>query len=419
MEDTIKKEVAEIIEKQVAEKTAEKMAAIEKELNEAKEKASKLEKDIELQVEITKKLGEAKKEETKVNPIRKALEAKADELKALKGKGGKVIMKTVGEITRANVSSLAPFYSTDTEINMYPLRQPFLRNLINVGTATGAYHQWYEQAAGEGDAGMTDEGTPKSQRDQDWTLASAPVQKITAFTKVTEEALEDVPFMEDAINTDLLRKLALYEDAQILAGSGTGTPTQLKGILEYSTAFSVTNSVNAEFYQLIPNANKLDVLRTAIAIIGKSFGVANVICLHPSDVALLDMEKTPTGNYVLPPFTTADGTKFRGCMIVENTGITAGKFLVMDSAVVNYKVRKDATLAVGYDDDDFTNNRITIRAELRGVLYVKANDTGKIVDGTFATCIAMLNGTAPSLNVSITSPLNDDGDAVVMEEKTA
>lgn len=419
MEDTIKKEVTEIIEKQVAEKTAEKMTAIEKELNEAKEKATKLEKEIELQVEITKKLGEAKKEETKVNTIRKALEEKADELKALKGKGGKVIMKEVGTIARTNVSSLAPFYSTDTDINMYPLRQPFLRNLINVGTATGAYHQWYEQGAGEGDAGMTDEGTPKTQRDQDWTLASAPVQKITAFTKVTEEALEDVPFMEDAINTDLLRKLALYEDAQILAGSGTGTPTQLKGILEYSTAFSVTSGVNAEFYQKIPNANKLDVLRTAIAIIGKSFGVANVICLHPSDVALLDMEKTPTGNYVLPPFTTADGTKFRGCMIVENTGITAGKFLVMDSTVVNYKVRKDATLAVGYDDDDFTNNRITIRAELRGVLYVKANDTGKIVDGTFATCITMLNGTAPSLNVSVTSPLNQAGDAVVMEEKTA
>jgi HK97 family phage major capsid protein len=249
-------------------------------------------------------------------------------------------------------------------------------------------------------------------------LKTATVQKITAYTKVTEEALEDIPFMEDAIRTDLIQKLMLYEDAQILAGSGTGTPTQLKGILEFATAFNVTDSVNAEFYHKIQDANDLDVLRIAIALVAKAHGSPNYICLNPADVALMDVTKTTNGAYILPPFTTADGTKFKGCTIIENTGITAGTFLVMDSSKVNYKVRKDYDLAVGYDDDDFTNNRITIRAELRGVLYVKGNDTGCVIDGTFATCKAMITSGAATQNVAIVSPLNEDLDAVQMEEKT-
>jgi hypothetical protein len=132
----------------------------------------------------------------------------------------------------------------------------------------------------------------------------------------------------------------------------------------------------------------------------------------------MDLTKTTNGSYILPPFTTADGTNFKGCRIIENMGITAGTFLVMDSSKVNYKLRKDAVLAVGYDDDDFTNNRITIRAELRGVLYVKGNDVGCVVDGTFATCIAMITSGAATQNVAITAPLNSAKDAVQMEEKT-
>jgi len=404
--------------KEETKESKEQVVSLQKELTELKEALKAAQEEAKEHTELIAKLGAEKKTTEKTNKLEVILKENADKLKAIKGVGGKVIIKDVGDITRANVDSLAPFYSTDTDINMYPARKPFLRNIINVGTATGAVHQWYEQGAGEGDAGMTDENTPKNQRDQDWALKTAAVQKITAYTKVTEEALEDIPFMEDAIRTDLMQKLMLYEDAQILAGSGTDTPTQLKGILEFATAFNVTNSVNAEFYHKIQDANDLDVLRIAIALVAKAHGSPNYICLNPADVALMDVTKTTNGAYILPPFTTADGTKFKGCTIIENTGITAGTFLVMDSMKVNYKVRKDYDLAVGYDDDDFTNNRITIRAELRGVLYVKGNDTGCIIKGTFANCKAMITSGAATQNVAIVSPLNEDLDAVQMEEKT-
>jgi hypothetical protein len=51
-------------------------------------------------------------------------------------------------------------------------------------------------------------------------------------------------------------------------------------------------------------------------------------------------------------------------------------------------------------------------------LYVKGNDTGCIIKGTFANCKAMITSGAATQNVAIVSPLNDDLDAVQMEEKT-
>ena len=402
--------------KEETKESKEQVVLLQKELTELKEALKAAQEEAKEHTELIAKLGAEKKTTEKTNKLEVILKENADKLKAIKGVGGKVIMKTVGTISRGNVDDYSPFYSLDTEVNQYPSRKPFLRDILNVGTATGAVHQWYEQQAGEGDAGSTEEGKPKSQRDQDWLLKTAAVEKITAYTKVTEEALEDIPFMEDAIRTDLMQKLMLKEDSQIL--SGNGTPPQMKGILEFATAFSVTDSVNAEFYQKIQDANDLDVLRIAIALVAKAHGSPNYICLNPADVALMDVTKTTNGAYILPPFTTADGTNFKGCRIIENMGITAGTFLVMDSSKVNYKLRKDAVLAVGYDDDDFTNNRITIRAELRGVLYVKGNDTGCIIKGTFADCKAMITSGAATQNVAIVSPLNDDLDAVQMEEKT-
>jgi len=408
-----KKNIEQTIEQKVVEKTAETLKSMV-------ERLDKTEKELEEKTETIKKLGEERKETkeipvvTVVDAFLKALKENVDAIKGIKGKASMMNLtcKTVGDITRANVSSLTPFYNLDTEINLYPQRKPFLRNIINVGSVTGPGYGWYEEGAGEGDAGMTDENTPKNKRDKDWTWATMPVQKITDFTKVSEEALEDISFIEDAIRTDLMNKLALKEDAMILSGSGTGTPTQLKGILTYATAFSVTNSVNPEFYLKVQGANELDVLRTAISIIAKSQGTANVICLNPADVALMDMQKTANGAYILPPFTTADGTKFRGCYIIENTGITAGTFLVMDSTKSNYKIRKDTTLAIGYDADDFTNNRITIRGELRGVHFIKANDVGCFIYGTFTACIAMITSGVGVQGVSILSPLNEAETAI-------
>ena len=96
----------------------EQVVLLQKELTELKEALKAAQEEAKEHTELIAKLGTEKKTTEKTNKLEVILKENADKLKAIKGVGGKVIIKTVGDITRANVDSLAPFYSTDTEINL-------------------------------------------------------------------------------------------------------------------------------------------------------------------------------------------------------------------------------------------------------------------------------------------------------------
>jgi len=48
-------------------------------------------------------------------------------------------------------------------------------------------------------------------------------------------------------------------------------------------------------------------------------------------------------------------------------------------------------MSVGYENDDFTRNMVTILCEARLVSYIKGNDTGAFVESDIATDIALIN----------------------------
>jgi hypothetical protein len=79
-----------------------------------------------------------------------------------------------------------------------------------------------------------------------------------------------------------------------------------------------------------------------------------------------------------------------GVRIVENTGITAGDFLIMDGTKSSVFTRESMSIEVGFDSDDFTKNLRTVRAEWRGLNRIKGNDDTAFVTGTFSTAKAAL-----------------------------
>jgi HK97 family phage major capsid protein len=113
--------------------------------------------------------------------------------------------------------------------------------------------------------------------------------------------------------------------------------------------------------------------------------------LHPSDVAAIQLTKSTTGEYTYPIFLPTTGEMMiAGLIIVQSNNITAGTFLIGDFSKANVKIREAVNMSVGYVDDDFQRNMVTILCEARLVNYVKANDTGAFIKGVFATCIAAL-----------------------------
>ena len=112
--------------------------------------------------------------------------------------------------------------------------------------------------------------------------------------------------------------------------------------------------------------------------------------MHPTDVTSMELSKDSTGQYIMPPFAAVDGSIVSGIRVVANTGVTIDKFLVGDFSKAGVRFKEGLTINVGYENDDFTKNLVTILAEARLVQRVKSNHYGAFVYGDFSDAITAL-----------------------------
>ena len=315
------------------------------------------------------------------------LKEKQDELKAMKEKSGasvQIALKVAGTMALStNVTGQVPQAEREAGITRIVRRNPFILELVNVGTIMSNVWEWVEQKNLDGGAEMTAEGAKKSQADFDLVVASANVKKVTAYIKVTKEMLDDVALMRSEIDQELTELINLKIDDQLL--NGTGATVNLSGINQTATAWAA-----GAFALTIPTPNVFDVIRTAINQVRVNLFEPNYIVMHPTDVTKMDLAKASDGHYVLPPFISNDGTTVSGIRVVSNTGVTVNNFLVGDFTKYGVRFKEGLTINVGYENDDFTKNLVTILAEARLVGRVKSNHYGAFVKGVISTSITAL-----------------------------
>jgi HK97 family phage major capsid protein len=314
--------------------------------------------------------------------LKSVLASKKEELSTLKtNRSGSVqfALKAVGPMTFAtNVTGQVPVAERETGITRIQRRSPYLLQLVNVGTIMSNLWEWVEQKLPEGGAGMTGEGLAKSQADFDLVLASATVKKVTAYIKVTKEMLDDIDLLRSEIDQELTEIINLKIDDQILSGAGTGV--NLTGIQTNATAWAA-----GAFALNVVTPNNSDVLRVAMAQIETALFTPNYIVMHPTDIAKLDLDKDTTGQYVFRPLTNSLGLQVSGIPVISNVGIAQDNFLVGDFSKSAVRFKEALTINVGYENDDFTKNFVTILAEARLVHRVKSNHYGAFVKGVFST----------------------------------
>lgn len=328
--------------------------------------------------------GATKKETESLKSI---LESKKEDLARMKEKSGASVqftMKAAGTMALStNVTGQVPQAERESGITRIVRRNPFILELVNVGTIMSNVWEWVEQKNEDGGAAMTAEGAAKSQADFDLVVASANVKKVTAYIKVTKEMLDDVELMRSEIDQELTELIQLRIDDQLL--NGTGATVNLVGINQNATAYAA-----GSFGLAIPEPNNFDVLRTAINQVRVNLFEPTYIVMHPTDVTAMDLAKASDGHYVLPPFASNDGTIVSGIRVVANTGVAVDNFLVGDFTKAGVRFKEGLTINVGYENDDFTKNLVTILAEARLVQRVKSNHYGAFVKGVFSTAITAL-----------------------------
>lgn len=352
------------------------------------------------EVKALKETPAVKVNETLGNQIVKGLEIAKEDLQNLiskKGASVRVTAKAAGTMTTGNVTAVGTnglsmlLNSYEPGIASIPRSAPFFADLFGAVQTSGNTVSYAEMKNPDGGAGMTAEGAAKSQADFDFVEAKASVQKITAYIKTSKEALADIQGLAGEINGELMTLVKLKKDSQVLSGDNTGN--NLNGVLTQATAFAAPTGLVAS----IVAPNNYDVLVAAITqiltaevISGEPAGfLPNYIVLHPVDVAAMKLTKDTTGNYVFP-VTLPGATSVLEVPVIANARMVQGDFLVMDSTKGNLRIREDVTFDIGYENDDFTKNLVTILAEMRLAFFIKSNHAKAFVTGDFTTAKAAL-----------------------------
>lgn len=392
--------MGDTVEKKSFNEALEKLNALEK-----KESVSQSDFDaiknehIQAMVEL-KALKEiaTKKDDAPSNSLEATLEAKSEDLKNLMErkdtKGLSIEFKAVANMGTGNVTPTTAggisvlLNDPEAGISGFNRARPFFSTLFPTSPTKGNTVSYAEMVTPEGGAAMTAEGALKSQADFNLEEKSVNVRKVTAFIKTSKESLADIPALAGEINSELLTLVELKADSQILSGDGTGQ--NLTGIVSVATAFAA----GVDFASSIAAPNEYDVINVAInqieiaeVISGEPAGfMPNVIVMNPTDIKKMKLTKTSTGEYV---FNTTEGpqvgTQIDSIPVLSNPRMPKGNFLVMDSTKGTIRLREATKIDLGYENDDYTKNLVTILAEKRLAFYVKSQNVKAFVYGSFAT----------------------------------
>lgn len=240
-------------------------------------------------------------------------------------------------------------------------RRMTVRDLISPGRMDGNALEYVKETGFTNSAAPVAEAAAKPESDLKFDLVTTSAKVIAHWMKASRQVLSDIAQLRSIIDQRLLYGLAYVEEAQLLNGDGTGQ--NLLGIIPQATAYS------AAFTPALPSS--IDAIRLAMLQAALAEYPATGTVLHPTDWARMELTKDTTGGYIIGnPQGTTSPTLW-GLPVVPTQAIAIDKFLTGAFKLgAQLFDRWDARVEVGYVNDDFTKNLVTILAEERLALAV-------------------------------------------------
>lgn len=242
-----------------------------------------------------------------------------------------------------------------------PDRRMTVRDLLTPGRMDGNTIEYVQETGFVNNAAPVAEGAAKPGSDIKLDLKSTSAKVIAHWMKASRQALDDVSFLRSMIDQRLLFGLAYAEENQLLNGDGTGQ--NLSGLITNATAYS------AEFTP--SSATAIDTMRLAMLQAALAEYPATGHVMHPTDWARIELTKDAGGQYIIGNPQGSVQPTLWGLPVVATQAIAADKFLTgafkMGAQIFD---RWDARVEVGYVNDDFTKNLVTILGEERLALAV-------------------------------------------------
>ncbi|TPG31756.1 phage major capsid protein [Mycolicibacterium hodleri] len=236
--------------------------------------------------------------------------------------------------------------------------------------------EWIQHTGNTNPAAATAELGTKPDLGLQLTTRTTAFTKIAALASISMEALQDFSTFMSFVPAELFAAIVDAETDEVVNGSGSGA--HMRGIL--NTSGTLTRAIGAD--------TPIDCLRKAFndLRVGSSFARADLVAMHPTTWADLQLQKATTGLYLLnpnDPNALGDLDNIFGVKVITNTHIVAGTAIVVDTtkAVLSW-TRMGMTLDVNsYGTNEFSENYVTFRAEERVAIGVQRPTAINIVTG--------------------------------------
>lgn len=245
---------------------------------------------------------------------------------------------------------------------MLPQRRMTIRSLLAPGTTDSNSVEYDKEKGFTNNAAPVAEGTSKPQSELQFEEATASVRTIAHWMRASVQVLNDAAGLQSMIDQRLRYGLSYVEETQLLNGSGSGQ--NLEGLVTAATDYAAPGSLAA--------AQLIDTIRLGMLQVALAEYPANGIVLNPIDWTAIEIQKDDDGRYLIGNPQGSATPMLWGLPVVATQAMTVDKFLVgaFDLAAQIFD-RQNATVEISTEDgDNFTKNKVTIRAEERLALAV-------------------------------------------------
>ena len=264
--------------------------------------------------------------------------------------------------TIAMPTQLAGIYDENAEMPLV------IEGLIPHIPVTSSSVQYLKNSAFTNGAKVVAEGTAKPESTFQFKLATANVETIAHYTKITEQLAQDAPAVQAFINAKMIYGLQLKIDEQLVNGTGAEA-SQLTGLLATTNSTDYATDITALKASIESMADFALAIKTKLETAGYA---PKYLILNPIDWAALALMKDTTGLYILGGPVAVAGKTLWGMSVVTTPSMPQGKYLMSDFALgATIFDRQEVAVEIDREQDDFTKNLFTIRVERRLGLAVE------------------------------------------------
>lgn len=267
-------------------------------------------------------------------------------------------------------------YPIQPEFRAEPIEVLFQPNnigpLMAQGTTTGPVVRYPLEVVTAQGATEIAEGITKPEADISFTPVDETVRKIAVMLPLTDESLEDVPFLRAYVNARLRLFVQLREDLQLLTGNGTAP--NLRGILNRS---GINTSASYSIGGANPDQALVDQTFAAMMRVMESFLDPDGIVMKPSTWQIARLSKDANRQYLLGPPSEEADRRLWGLRVILNANMPAqgatNKPVLVGAFRASAMVIRRSGIDLAVSDSHstfFAENKVAIRAEERLALAV-------------------------------------------------